>query len=124
MSMLAIWTRTPGQSVGLLHADAVLAPEAVKEALADVEQPVHLIGNGAARYRRQLEAALGTTIRVTERGLGAVPSAAVVARLGRNRLTEGIRPDAEVVPVYLRRTEAEVNWDKGLIKSPVARLTS
>jgi hypothetical protein len=29
-----------------------------------------------------------------------------------------------VVPVYLRRTEAEVNWDTGLIKSPVARLTS
>jgi len=85
---------------------------------------VHLIGNGAARYRRQLEAELGTTIRVTERGLGAVPSAAVVARLGRNRLAEGIRPNADVVPVYLRRTEAEVNWDKGLIKSPVARLTS
>ena len=120
---LAVFKRRAGR-LERLHADAVLAPETVKEALADVEQPVHLIGNGAARYRRQLEAALGTTIRVTERGLGAVPSAAVVARLGRNRLAEGIRPDADVVPVYLRRTEAEVNWDKGLIKSPVARLTS
>jgi tRNA threonylcarbamoyladenosine biosynthesis protein TsaB len=120
---VAVFRRRAGR-LERLHADAVLAPEAVKEALADVEQPVHLIGNGAARYRRQLEVALGNRVCVTEIGVGAVPSAAVVARLGRQRLAEGITPDAEVVPVYLRRTEAEVNWDKGLIKSPVARLTS
>jgi tRNA A37 threonylcarbamoyladenosine modification protein TsaB len=120
---LAVFRRRAGR-LERLHADAVLAPEAVKDALADAEQPVHLIGNGAARYRRQLEAALGNRVCVTEIGLGAVPSAAVVAGLGRKRLAEGTRPDAEVVPVYLRRTEAEVNWDKGLIKSPVARLTS
>jgi len=120
---VAVFTRRAGR-LERLRADAVLAPGAVKEALADVEQPVHLIGNGAARYRKQLEAALGKRVRVTESGLGAVPSAAVVARLGRKRLADGTRPDGELVPVYLRRTEAEVNWDKGLIKSPVARLTS
>ncbi len=120
---VAVFRRRAGR-LERLRADAVLAPEAVKEALADVAQPVHLIGNGAARYRRQIEVALGNRVCVTEIGVGAVPSAAVVARLGRQRLAEGITPDAEVVPVYLRRTEAEVNWDKGLIKSPVARLTS
>src|SRR3989454_7427767 len=91
---LAVFKHRAGR-LERLHADAVLAPEAVKEALADVEQPVHLIGNGAARYRRQFEAALGTTIRVTERGLGAVPSAAGVGRLGGNRLAEGIRRSEE-----------------------------
>jgi tRNA threonylcarbamoyladenosine biosynthesis protein TsaB len=120
---LAVFKRRAGR-LERLRTDAVLAPEAVKESLADVEHPVHLIGNGVARYHRQLEAALGNRVRVTEIGLGAVPSAAVVARLGRKQLAEGTRPDAEVVPVYLRRTEAEVNWEKGLIKSPVARLTS
>src|SRR3989449_2444300 len=66
---LAVFKRRAGR-LERLHADAVLAPETVKEALADVEQPVHLIGNGAARYRRQLEAALGTTIRSEERRVG------------------------------------------------------
>ena len=120
---LAVFKRKAGR-LERLHADTVLAPGAVKEALADVEQPVQLIGNGVARYRRELEATLGKRVRVTENGLGAVPSAAIVAQLGRKQLAQGTRPDAEVVPVYLRRTEAEVNWDKGLIKSPMGRLTS
>src|SRR3989475_11862936 len=102
---LAVFKRRAGR-LERLHADAVLAPEAVKEALADAEQPVHLIGNGAARYRRQLEAALGTTIRVTERGLGPVPSPAGVARLGRNRATEGRRPASGARPASLRPAEA------------------
>ena len=120
---LAVFKRRAGR-LERLHADAVLAPEAIKEALADVEQPVHLIGNGAARYSKQLKAALEKRVRLTESGLGTAPSAAIVARLGRAQLSQGTRPDAAVVPVYLRRTEAEVNWDKGRIKSPVARLTS
>src|SRR2546428_7612760 len=85
---LAVFKRRAGR-LERLHADAVLAPEAVKEALADVGQPVHLIGNGAARYRRQLEAELGTAIRMTERGLGAGPSAAGVGRPGRHRPPAG-----------------------------------
>ena len=120
---LAVFKRRAG-CLERLHPDAVLAPEAVVEALADVELPAHLVGNGAARYRTQLKAALGKRVRMTESGVGAVPSAAIVARLGRAQLAQGTRPDAAVVPVYLRRTEAEVNWDKGLIKPPVARLTS
>src|SRR2546428_3869891 len=91
---LAVFKRRAGR-LERLHADAVLAPEAVKEALADVEQPVHLIGNGAARYRRQLEAALGTMVRVTERGLDAVPSAAVGARLGRKPLAQSNQPASD-----------------------------
>ena len=120
---LAVFKRRAGR-LERLHADAVLAPEAVVEALANVELPAHLVGNGAARYGTQLKAALGKRVRMTESGLGAVPSAAVIARLGRTQLAQGTRPDAALVPVYLRRTEAEVNWDKGLIKLPVARLTS
>ena len=91
--------------------------------MAAVEGPVHLIGNGAARYRERIKTALGGRACVTEEGLCAVPSAVVVARLGLRQLAGGNKPDAEVAPIYLRRAEAEVNWEKGLLKSPLARVS-
>jgi tRNA threonylcarbamoyladenosine biosynthesis protein TsaB len=119
---MALFARK-GNALERLSADVVLAPEAVASVLADVGTPVHLIGNGAVRYRERLEAALGGRACVTADGLRAVPSAAVVARLGLAQLAGGKRPDAEVVPIYLRRAEAEVNWEKGLLTSPLARVS-
>lgn len=113
-----------GSTLERLCPDAVLAPETVASALAEVAGPVHVIGSGAARYRERLQAALGERACMTEEGLRAVPMAAVVARLGLRRLGGDNKPDAEVVPLYLRRAEAEVNWEKGLLKSPLARVTS
>lgn len=112
-----------GAALERLSPDTVLAPEAVTAALADVEGPIHLIGNGAARYRERLEAALGERACMTDEGRCAVPSAAVGARLGFRQCAGGRKPDAEVAPIYLRRAEAEVNWEKGLLKSPLARVS-
>lgn len=119
---MAVFRRN-GNALERLSPDTVLAPEAVKTALADVEGPVYLIGNGAARYRERLQAALGERACVTDEGLCAVPSAAVVARLGFRQFAGGNKPDAEVAPIYLRRAEAEVNWEKGLLKPPLARVS-
>ena len=119
---MALFRRT-GSALERLSPDAVLAPEAVASVLAAVEGPVHLIGNGAARYRERIKTALGGRACVTEEGLCAVPSAVVVARLGLRQLAGGNKPDAEVAPIYLRRAEAEVNWEKGLLKSPLARVS-
>ena len=124
----AAFFRRCGGGLERLSADAVLAPEAVA---ATVEGAVHLIGNGAVRYRQRLEAVFGVRAVFTEEGLHAVPSAVVVARLGMRRLAgskgKGMTPDqrtsADVAPVYLRRAEAEVNWEHGLVKSPLAKLT-
>lgn len=118
---MAVFRRN-GNMLERVSPDAVLAPGAVAPALAAVEGPVHLIGNGAARYREQLEAALGGRACVRDEGLRAVPSAAVVARLGIRQFAGGNKPDAEVALIYLRRAEAEVNWEKGLLKSPLARV--
>jgi len=106
-----------------LSPDAVLTPEAVESVLALVESPVHLIGDGTLRYRERFEAMLGDRVCMTEAGLHAVPSAAVTGRVGLRQLAGGKRPGAVVEPVYLRRAEAEVNWEKGLLKSPLARVT-
>lgn len=119
---MAVFRRT-GDTLERLCPDAVLAPEAAASVLAQVAGPVHVIGSGAARYRERLQSALGERAHVTEEGLRAVPTAAVVARLGGRRLGGGNQPDAEVVPLYLRRAEAEVNWEKGLLKSPLARVS-
>ena len=59
---------------------------------------------------------------MTGEGLRAVPSAAVVARLGIRQFAGGNKPGAQVELIYLRRAEAEVNWEKGLLKSPLARV--
>jgi tRNA threonylcarbamoyladenosine biosynthesis protein TsaB len=115
--------RRKGGVLERVSPDAVLAPEAVEPALAHVKGPVHLIGNGAARYRERLESALGARARVTEQGGRAVPSAVVVARLGLRQLAGGRGPDREVMPIYLRRAEAEVNWEQGLAKSPLAQVS-
>lgn len=115
--------RRKGNALERRGPEAVLPPEAVASALAEVEGPIHLIGNGAARYREQLETALGGRACVSEEGLRAVPSAAVVARLGLRRLAGGIKPDTEAAPIYLRRAEAELNREKGLLKSPLARVS-
>ena len=111
-----------GRALERVSPDAVLAPDAVASALAEIGGPLHLIGNGAARYRAQLEAALGGRACMTDEGLRAVPSAAVVARLGLKRLAGGSKPDAEVALLYLRRAEAEVQREKGLLKAPLARV--
>jgi tRNA threonylcarbamoyladenosine biosynthesis protein TsaB len=114
--------RRPGERLERLSSDAVMAPEAVA---TTVGGEVHLIGNGAARYRDRLETACGARAIITKAGLGSAPSAVAVARLGIRQL-ESLREDkragVEVLPVYLRRADAEVNWDKGLVKSPLARV--
>jgi tRNA threonylcarbamoyladenosine biosynthesis protein TsaB len=106
-----------------LSPDAVLTPEAVKSVLARAESPVHLIGDGAVRYRERFDAMLGDRVCMTETGLRTVPSAAMAGLVGLRQLAGGKRPGAVVEPVYLRKAEAEVNWEKGLLKSPLARVT-
>ncbi len=114
-----------GAELRQLCPEAVLSPEAIAlQALALMAGEIHLIGDGVARYRERLEVAFQGRARVTDEGCKAVPTAAMVARLAFGQLTKagGTSRDREVVPVYLRRAEAETNWEKGLVKSPLERL--
>ena len=104
----------------------VLSPEAVaSRALALITGEIHLIGDGVVRHRDRLEAAFQGRGRITDDGLSAVPSATMVARLAFARMksaTTELPRHKEIVPVYLRRAEAELNWEKGLVGSSLARL--
>jgi tRNA threonylcarbamoyladenosine biosynthesis protein TsaB len=116
--------RRHGGRLERLTADMVCVPEAVN---IPREGETHMIGNGTARYLERLQVAFGKRAYFTQEGTRAIPSAGVVARLAMRRLSgpeatpESQRPE-EVIPVYLRRAEAEVNWEKGLIKPPLAKV--
>ena len=118
--------RRRGGCLERLSDDSVLTPEAVA---ATVDGAAHVIGNGAVRYRERLAAAFRGRAVLTEEGLQAVPSAVAVARLGMRQLAGGTettpnqRMNADVSPIYLRRAEAEVNWEKGLVKPPLSKVT-
>jgi tRNA threonylcarbamoyladenosine biosynthesis protein TsaB len=117
--------RRNGECLARLTADIVVVPEGVN---MGSEGETHMIGDGASCYRERLKLAFGVRAYFTQEGTSAVPTAAVVARLGARRLagavgrTQDQFPSSEVVPVYLRRPEAEVNWEKGLLKSPMGRV--
>lgn len=107
-----------------LCADTLITPEAVLE-LTEIgrDEEIHLVGQGAERYRDRLMIATNGRGRCTQQGLRAVPTAVAVARLGSQQFRKrGGRSIEPVTPVYLRRAEAEVNWDKGLVRSPLERL--
>src|SRR5439155_16275699 len=116
-----------GAELRQLCPEAVVSPDAIAvQALALTTGEIHLIGDGVARYRERLEVAFQGRARVTDEGCRAVPMAAWVAQLAFGQLQKsetGTSPDREVVPVYLRRAEAETNWEKGLVKSPLERLS-
>ena len=69
-------------------------------------------GEAAQLYRREIEKQLGARARFAPRAT-ALPSAAVVAELGLESLKSGARMDADsLTPLYIRRPEAEVAWEK------------
>lgn len=94
-----------GEPLALLEAEAVLPPErlvAWLQARAAAE-PVHLVGDGAARYPQLSEV---TGVIHVDR---APPDPADVGRLAALRLLRGEADDlAAAVPSYIRPSEAEL----------------
>jgi tRNA threonylcarbamoyladenosine biosynthesis protein TsaB len=109
-----------------LCPEAALSPEALAlETSMPSHGDVHLVGEAVASYRDRMLAAFRGRARVTDEGLSAKPTAATVARLALRQIRRdptGTLQDGEVDPVYLRRAEAELNWEKGLLKSPLESL--
>jgi tRNA threonylcarbamoyladenosine biosynthesis protein TsaB len=109
-----------------LCPEAVFSPEALAlETSLPSHGDIHLIGDAVAAYREWLQVSFRGRARVTDEGLRAKPTAATVARLALRQIQRnpsGMLQDKEVDPVYLRRAEAELNWEKGLVKSPLERL--
>ncbi len=69
-------------------------------------------GEAARLYRREIEKQFGGRALFAPLA-SAVPSAATVAEIGLDMIKSGKTADADVLtPVYIRRPEAEVAWEK------------
>jgi tRNA threonylcarbamoyladenosine biosynthesis protein TsaB len=89
----------------------VTPPEHLAAELEAVREEVLLVGNGAILYRRQLEAA-GTGIEFASPAQ-AHPQASALVELAVPRfIREETERSFEVVPLYLRKSDAEIAWDQ------------
>ncbi|MDH4163064.1 MAG: tRNA (adenosine(37)-N6)-threonylcarbamoyltransferase complex dimerization subunit type 1 TsaB [Nitrospirota bacterium] len=92
-----------------------ILPEAVlplAELASRFNEPLVFTGEGAGLFRSELQALFGQ--RAFFAPVSAmVPSAASVAEMGRMKLVAGERADVDALaPLYIRRPEAEVAWEK------------
>ena len=92
---------------------AVAQPEQVgraAEATKPISEPCTFIGNGALVYRSEIAGLLKTSGHwVSEHGSRICP--ATLARLGQHRFEAGkIDDPASFGPVYLRKSDAEINF--------------
>jgi tRNA threonylcarbamoyladenosine biosynthesis protein TsaB len=90
-----------------------VAPEPLAALLArEVPGPVVFLGDGVAPYGALLRRLLGADARFAPPAQ-RWPSAVTVAELGRAALERGERADpATLVPLYLRRSEAELGRER------------
>jgi len=81
---------------------------------AELEASAHevlLVGDGAMRYRRELES-VGSFVEFASPALG-YPHASALVELSIPRFhREEFDRVADVLPLYLRKSDAEIAWDK------------
>jgi tRNA A37 threonylcarbamoyladenosine modification protein TsaB len=105
----ACYRPVPG-GVQRITSYEVRSPAALAGELAALGEDVLLAGDGALRYREEL----GGLDRAELAGPGAAsPSAAALVELATARYErEEFDPPAEVHPLYLRRSDAEIEWER------------
>jgi len=79
--------------------------------IADRGQSVCLIGTGVARYRQVFDDGLRLAVPDFELApdSSSIPTATTVASIASSRLIDAVTVD-ELVPMYLRAPDAEINW--------------
>jgi len=82
------------------------------EILSQYQEPVTFLGDGVAPYRTQLADGLGDKVFFAS-PINSLPRGSGVAHLGLSRLKAGEGKDwLFMEPAYIRRSEAEVTWEK------------
>lgn len=102
-----LYRPTPG---GVTRASEFMvgSPERLAAEVEALGEEVLLVGDGATRYRRELEASY---VEFASPAHG-YPHAAAMAELSIPRfMREEFDRVHDVVPVYLRKSDAEINWD-------------
>lgn len=84
----------------------------VKELAGRISGKTVFTGEGALIYRAEIEKQFGGSALFAPVS-AVLPSAATVAEIGLAMMKRGIMPDVDsLTPIYIRRPEAEVAWEK------------
>jgi tRNA threonylcarbamoyladenosine biosynthesis protein TsaB len=103
----AFYRQVPG-GVQRLTEMRVTSPEQLCSELQATGEEVLAVGDGALRYREQLEDL--RKVEIGEAGI-AFPSASSLVQLAHARaLREDFVKPWELEPLYLRKADAEINW--------------
>lgn len=106
----AVFQQTPAGLQQIMDTRVVACSAALEE-LAALNQPIAVLGEGAILYRREI-AAFGEKFILPPPHL-IIPRAGSVGFVGQQMLKEGVRHDVMTMePLYIRRSEAEVLWEK------------
>lgn len=107
---LGVYSWQAGNMKEVFPASVLSFDEAVAM-LQAYDRPVVPLGEGAVMNREQIKN-IGKNL-VSAAPHIIMPRAASVALLGEKQLAQGIRHDVmELEPLYIRRSEAEVLWEK------------
>lgn len=98
-----------GELLELLEP-AALSVQKLLEFLKDRDEDIWFVGDGLGVYGEELGAALGGRFKTAPDHL-KLPNAAAAAELGLKTWHKGLQQDT-VEPLYLRRSEAELAWEK------------
>jgi tRNA threonylcarbamoyladenosine biosynthesis protein TsaB len=103
----ASYRQSPG-GVQRLTAPEVATPADLASDLLATNEELLLVGDGAIRYKDDLQVV--TRIELADPGM-AYPQAASLVQLAHARaLREDFVTPAELTPLYLRKPDAEINW--------------
>jgi tRNA threonylcarbamoyladenosine biosynthesis protein TsaB len=106
----AVWELGADGEPSAVVPPAALLPGALAAQLEALPRPAVGLGNGFALYSDVLHGRLGSGLDVWPEELGR-PRATAVAELGRRRFArEGGAELVALEPVYLRQSDAELNW--------------
>jgi tRNA threonylcarbamoyladenosine biosynthesis protein TsaB len=86
-------------------------PEALAAELVATPEEVLLVGNGAILYRRELEEP-GSRVAFAPAALATPWAPALVEVTAPRFIREQTGRPNDVVPLYLRKTDAEIAWDQ------------
>ena len=106
----AFYRSVPG-GVMRLGEHRVGRPEALAAELFAMAEEVLLVGDGAILYRQELEEA-GPRVAFAPATLSTPSAAALVEVAGPRFIREETDRPSDVVPIYLRKTDAEITWDQ------------
>jgi tRNA threonylcarbamoyladenosine biosynthesis protein TsaB len=86
-------------------------PDALAAELEADPEEVLLVGNGAMLYRKEFEE-LGVHVGFAPAALAHPWASALVELSAARFIREETDRPADVVPLYLRKTDAEIGWDR------------